>query len=110
MSIHELRDIIGPLFAELGSPESLKILALLLGAFLIGWLFGNLRWSGRHRRLKKAFKEKEKELTTLQVNHDSSQQQLSQANTDLAAYKSALNWLFVRSKSVILLVNCTACS
>lgn len=83
MSTEDFKNFFGQLFTELDSTDSLVILLLLLGAYLIGLLFG--WWQGRRgkRKLKKALKQKEADLITLKAEHEAVQEQLGLKEADL---------------------------
>ena len=70
-------------FVEMSHEDSIFIITFLIGSFLIGLLFG--WWQGRRgkRKLRKALKQKESELVTLQATHNATQEQLELKEADL---------------------------
>lgn len=83
MDMDKLKDAINELFVEFTNEHSIIIILFLVGALLIGLLFG--WWQGRRgkRKLKKALKQKESELITLQAEHTAVQEQLGLKEADL---------------------------
>ncbi len=83
MDMDTIKDFLNNLFTEMGSEESILIMIFLVGSFLIGLLFG--WWAGRRgkKRLRKALKQKESALITLEAEHKAVQEQLGLKEADL---------------------------
>lgn len=83
MDLEKFNSFITQLFTEMSNEDSIVVLTFLLGAFLIGLLFG--WWSGRSgvRKLKKELKKKDDELVTIKAEHQAVQEQLGLKEADL---------------------------
>ncbi|MFK8100923.1 MAG: hypothetical protein AB8G15_00295 [Saprospiraceae bacterium] len=71
------------LFTQLNTEDSIKVLAFLFVAFLIGWIFSHWAKAGRIRKLKKALKDKEDELITLGAKHKTLVEEFELKDADL---------------------------
>ncbi len=71
------------LFTQLNTEDSIKVLAFLFVAFLIGWIFSHWAKAGRIRKLKKALKDKEDELITLRAKHKTLVEEFELKDADL---------------------------
>jgi len=83
ITIEDFKDFWSQLFTGLDTTDSTVVLIFLIGAFLIGLLFG--WWQGRRgkRKLRKDLKEKESELITLRAEYENVQEQLGLKEADL---------------------------
>lgn len=83
MDLEGFKHFFTQLFTEMSNENSIIVLTFLLGAFLIGLLFG--WWSGRSgvRKLKKQLKKKEDDLISLRAEQQATQEQLGLKEADL---------------------------
>lgn len=85
MDLDTIKNFFAQLFTELSHEDSWAIIFFLTVTFLLGLLFG--WWAGRRglRRLRKALKQKESELITLQAEYDTLKEKYEQKEVDLKA-------------------------
>ncbi|MFT5166284.1 MAG: putative flap endonuclease-1-like 5' DNA nuclease [Saprospiraceae bacterium] len=83
MDMETLKGFFSQLFTALSNEDSIIIIIFLVGAFLIGLLFG--WWQGRRgkRKLRKDLQQKEADFVSLQAAHGTLQEQLGLKEADL---------------------------
>ena len=81
-------DFISQLFTELNHTDSVTVLVFLLGAFLIGWLFGRMSLSRKLKKVGTALKAKEGEMSTLSIEHGALRQQFELSEEKLTNFEN----------------------
>ena len=76
------------LFTELDNTDSFIVLFFLFISFLIGLFFGRLSMRGKYRRAKKALRQKESELISLQAEHNVLLEQFEENEANLKTFES----------------------
>ena len=86
--LEKLQQFFTQLFTELSNEDSIIVLLFLLVSFLIGVLFTWWARARRIRKLRKALKEKESALITLQAEHDALKEKMEQKLGELETVKA----------------------
>lgn len=81
--MESLQSFFTQLFTELNNEDSIAIVFFLFISFLIGLIFGRLSNAGKYRRAKKALRQKESELISLQAEYNVLLEQFEESEADL---------------------------
>lgn len=90
MSSNDFTEFFSQIFTALDTKDSFLILLFLLGAFLIGWIFGRWSMRSKYRKLQEAFKAKETELITVNANYSALQERYTIREEELNASRAEL--------------------
>lgn len=90
MSSNDFTEFFSQIFTALDTKDSFLILLFLLGAFLIGWVFGRWSMRSKYRKLQEAFKTKETELITVNANYSALQERYTIREEELNASRAEL--------------------
>ena len=81
--MESLQSFFTQLFTELNNEDSIAIVFFLFISFLIGLIFGRFSNAGKYRRARKALRQKESELISLQAEHNLLLEQFEESEANL---------------------------